>query len=803
MASQKEALGYCKKFKATLDNVKNTKAFENFDLYIAEQIEEIYPGNNQANRNFTKQISKKLVFLENKLTKDVNGSLEYLKKGLGYFQDSQNKAEIVDFIKYFYKIITDSKLDVKNKTHHNEDLVNYFNDLETQQDSLKSVKKVADDIALTNRNINLELSKTKAELKITKENLDRKTKKSEKFKQVIQEYRDTTMKLAHHVEADLERLHGMDLNEIPKYLKGINDINRQHRNNDEEYFSKLDALNSPGKTQNSKVSADKENLWFDIEKSQVRYEAMLDSYMGIIKDKDEYIKKIENDFQSLKKDRLDVEDEHFNQIREKDKLLSESEALRNDLTNKLNSQSKTDKGKIKSCEEELDDLRQKVSKKNEALQQKYLGQTEQLAQLTESEINLKKQLGSLTDDLNEIQKELIDARVKICELENFKHLEIKISELECENELLKKSNESERNKVCDKEEENLNQTDQVKDLDRKLTNLTAESITNKHKIEDLQNQLTELKIDYKNLQIEEIDLRKQLNGKLRSEADYTKLEEQRDYEINSLEKMNENHENKIEDLESDIKAQEKKCCSLAKEVDSYRFGQPTNTNQSFDVLNRSKGNTPNVKKSYNKADKENYHEGSISPKNDEYVHEQPNWKHSLNTPNSKQKINTPKSKPKNPSVDYSNMPTNFHVPTGEQAFNYVNYSDKKTDNESNGLAQDQGIELDESPSPGSAKDQKNLDFKIKHFGDSECLRTDQDYDLVNINSSRLEKKSDNQNISQEVNQNISREEKPQDQEEETDNPTLDFENVICPEEPEAECFPELNKVETEDYVICL
>lgn len=63
-----------------------------------------------------------------------------------------------------------------------------------------------------------------------------------------------------------------------------------------------------------------EHVWFDIEKSQQRYEALLDSYMKIIQDKDSYIKQVDEELNNAKRERLELEDVHFHEIKKKDLL---------------------------------------------------------------------------------------------------------------------------------------------------------------------------------------------------------------------------------------------------------------------------------------------------------------------------------------------------------------------------------------------------------------------------------------------------------------------------------------------------
>lgn len=66
-----------------------------------------------------------------------------------------------------------------------------------------------------------------------------------------------------------------------------------------------------------------DNIWFDIEKSQERYEALLDSYQGIIKDKENQISKLEDEMMQSKREKYEIEDLHFRNILEKDRVISD------------------------------------------------------------------------------------------------------------------------------------------------------------------------------------------------------------------------------------------------------------------------------------------------------------------------------------------------------------------------------------------------------------------------------------------------------------------------------------------------
>merc|ERR1712232_1185853 len=103
-------------------------------------------------------------------------------------------------------------------------------------------------------------------------------------------------------------------------------------------------------------SRDHENVWFDIEKSQERYEALLNSYQNIINDKDAHIKTLEDEIEQCRRDRLDLEDEQFNNIREKDKEIAEAERKINESKMKANNANTENKVVLDSLNRRVDNL---------------------------------------------------------------------------------------------------------------------------------------------------------------------------------------------------------------------------------------------------------------------------------------------------------------------------------------------------------------------------------------------------------------------------------------------------------------
>jgi len=206
-------------------------------------------------------------------------------------------------------------------------------------------------MAEANKTANKEKNLFHAENKNHKENLDRKDKRVTKLKETIETYRSSTLKLVHTVESELERLKftqndqtGLDqaMSNIKWDTQLAIDITNE--------WSEMSPGRSPMPHSHGPAEQQHDQIWFDIEKSQERYEAMLDSYQNIIKDKDIYLKQVEEELAAAKHERLDLEDQHFKVILAKDELIAKAEGKWAHLENTLESLKSDLNGK-------LDDLR--------------------------------------------------------------------------------------------------------------------------------------------------------------------------------------------------------------------------------------------------------------------------------------------------------------------------------------------------------------------------------------------------------------------------------------------------------------
>ena len=280
-------------------------------------------------------------------------------------------------------------------------LKNYFGELAILQDSLVQVKVFSDELAENNRRCTKEKTDIEAKLKNMQENLGRKDLRIMKLKASLDTYRNDISKLILNVEHELDRLKHMSDDERRASIQGIKGSLREVTEN--LYINKLNVSDtyidehdeSPVRgTGGADHKHDTSNVWFDIEKSQQRYETLLDSYQNIIKDKDSYLRTLEEEMNGLKKERFNLEDEHFRSLREKDNALA-------DLNNRLS---------------DADRQRQRLQDEHDdrygALEPQVAGLQGRLDEAHEFISNLKQEKADLLTRLALLDGHLLDAHDK-------------------------------------------------------------------------------------------------------------------------------------------------------------------------------------------------------------------------------------------------------------------------------------------------------------------------------------------------------------------------------------------------------
>ena len=114
-----------------------------------------------------------------------------------------------------------------------------------------------------------------------------------------------------------------------------------------EVIQKSPVKNSPG---------EKSGVWFDIEKSQERYEALLDSHMKVIKDKERIIDSLESKLKLAKENQAEIMEKFEEQDHKKN---SDIKNLQNLIEN-LNKDKNEFEDIIKNKEEEIEELNGKI-----------------------------------------------------------------------------------------------------------------------------------------------------------------------------------------------------------------------------------------------------------------------------------------------------------------------------------------------------------------------------------------------------------------------------------------------------------
>lgn len=288
---------------------------------------------------FLQAISAKVLAAKKKLTKDMRVFHNTVYKIFSFLLRSEDEEQkflsvqqIFDWLRNFKIPLNDSELDLQLK--------NYFDDLSCLNNSMSHVKVLADDMGLANKLLNEELHSKNLEIEVLKERLNQKTTRGDKLSSLIDRYKIDINSLINQVERELEKTRSYEINNTAKYMieKLAQRIrNYQHQFNVEEYsgINFGSPLKSPVKMDLPIPELEKDGIWFDIDRSQQRYESLLDSYQGVIRDKDNYLKQMEEEILKAKREKFDLEDQHFNFLREKERKINEHTATIDDLKFKL------------------------------------------------------------------------------------------------------------------------------------------------------------------------------------------------------------------------------------------------------------------------------------------------------------------------------------------------------------------------------------------------------------------------------------------------------------------------------------
>lgn len=310
--------------KMSLNLLAENTVFENLDLFMVDSFntwkaDQTPNGDKELLDKVSKEIkASKLNFFD-----DIKGMANNLMQVLYTMGNIKVSKDLELYVSQVYNCLSGNIVQIGQKITQESRLnfKDYFHELQVLQTTLKDVKSIADEMSKTNRGLNSELSHTKTQSNNYKINLERKTKRCDKLKKTIEEYKNNTLKLVCTVEMELDRLKMVKFEELPEHLNNIKlELNRQSSLGEDLY---QDGAESPSRRgcdskgvsrPQSRLASptrggDMDGVWFDIEKSQERYEALLDSYQKIINDKDNYMKNLEGDLSRSQLQKLSAEDD--------------------------------------------------------------------------------------------------------------------------------------------------------------------------------------------------------------------------------------------------------------------------------------------------------------------------------------------------------------------------------------------------------------------------------------------------------------------------------------------------------------
>lgn len=413
------------------------------------------------------------------------------------------------------------KVEVEHK-RTSDSLIDFYNELEDFRDNFRDLSKVADDLKERNKDLRSETSALKKEVANLKKNEQKLKKRNEKM---LKEYTDLKGKY----------------NDL--YTQFCNLLNRK---NPQPAATEVTYIRDKEPNANKDING----VWFDIEKSQERYESLLDSYMRVIKEKDQRIKELEEEIQGLRgknREEGDMAD------KEKDRMAD----------------------KIRQLEKENLDLRDACIKLKKNLDQKQdeldnvMADNAELQNFKEQAQGMQSQMQSQKGDLDKGLKELED---KNAELED-KLLKALQRESNYLSGRVDSKDLMEGAKIIN--EEHFGELERKRGQNEKLK---RDNLAMRQKLVDLEDELMNLKKEYDDLNVlaheKEIDVERLKNEltKARKRDDKSRrAKEGLGKKKAKLQNKLANKEAQVEQLQRQLESQELKLIKMAKLIDRLRF----------------------------------------------------------------------------------------------------------------------------------------------------------------------------------------------------------------------------------------
>lgn len=564
------------RINVSTDRLCTTKHFDNLEITLVQDLKDNASKDIKGLSKIIRQKIKAVSSLYNHDLKDLFGNLSSVTSFINNLETSSYLNDLNSTLQkaqFPVAVVKDA-------------LGQYFNELETLQNQLFNVKETSNEMGETNRILNVDQKALRIELENTKQNLERKEKKVDKYKNTINDYRKSTLQLVTTVESEQQRISNMSVDEIPDNLELLEkELQRQSNKMIENVNATFDSsfIGSPGKNINQST-----NRWFDIEKSQERYEVLLNSYNKIITDKDEHIKTLFDDVQKVKRERSEIEDEYFNQIREKDRLITNAEYEKNNAVNNFKIQQKENEDRIKRLQGEINYLENRlnnlqnseetiapirgVQKKLEESREQLNNEKQRYYDQKDNERKYKSQIYDLQMELEAAQKKLENSRrdAKGDWANAKRELENKLEVSEKETEMLIRS------RLVDQEKSKERERD-LADLKLKLADKEQDLTSQKKEIAMTMEAINELsrKLKIKNTEVDEFIKRE---DKLKYELDRNLNQDilqktQRDKAIKEVEWLRDqlsDRDNKVKDLEKYVVKYEDKSLKFAKTIEKLR-----------------------------------------------------------------------------------------------------------------------------------------------------------------------------------------------------------------------------------------
>lgn len=600
--------------KDSFDSLIFSKVFENLDLFMVDSFN-VYKSNQNpySDKELLNKVSKEIKASKLNFFDDIKSMANNLLQVLYTMGNIRDGKDLELYVSQVYNSLSGKIVQI-GKTITQESRLNfkdYFNELQILQNTLKDVKSIADEMSKTNRALNTELTTSRTQLSTAKVNLERKTKRCDKLKNTIEEYKNNTQKLVSTVEYELERLKNISFDDFPAQVTNIQNVIKRQSSYQEDLYGNLDASPSRygddgrGSRPQSRLASpnrvpEQDSMWFDIENSQKRYEALLDSYQKIINDKDIMVKNIENDLTRSQRQKYDIEEEYQKSLREKEVQITELDLKVSELlfeNTKLKSEVALKPLPEIKIEKEIVYLppTDRTTELEEELKANLIDKEVKLTVMNETEVNLKIKNEQLKLDIMNLKTDLLNSGKKEVSLK--KELDEKVTEFGIDADLMKRYNLVEVEKGKAKEQD-------IVYLEDRVTEQSTQMISVETDLDLYKNQYADLKAV---LQVNANDLRTQVQLEQRLRAELNR-NINRDLE---LKKVGETLALQIRHLQKELNEKDDMVAMLKRDLERFQ-DKTMNLSSALEKINSNKKRSP-TKNPYNTSASKS----PINPKSNE------------------------------------------------------------------------------------------------------------------------------------------------------------------------------------------